>query len=277
VLLGLNQIAKLAVYCLNERTYVKIFDDPAYKTAFQRFRIIRPEIFEEYFACLQPPKTLDGQALDVGAGIGVQAEMLLDRLPVNWRLVALEPSVELAGVARIRLAKFDTRASVSERRLGELGDHQMFDVIWMSEVTHLLGNPSEWACQLAAVMHKGGRVLIRTSTHTQLVERDWYRFFPSALQCDLARHPDTESLTAALVHAGFDDIAIKPIDESRLISTDFLLSMMHNKAFSTLYYLNNEEFMKGIQMLQSDLAGRIDKKWHYEMSAYTATFIGGAF
>jgi len=253
-----------------------IFDDPAYRDAFEKFRRMPDEVFEMYFACLRRPDLTTGQVLDVGAGPGIQTEMLLSRLPPGWRAVALEPSVEMGASALARLSKFGCRVSLLGCRFEELSIRGAFDVVWMSEVVHLLGEVPGWTGRSAAVIRPGGRVLIRTSTHAQLRDRYWYRFLPSALQIDLARHPTKGSVLRGLAEAGFAQISAVTIYESRWISAQLLLAMMRERAFSTLYHLSKADLEKGLQLLRSDLDGRPGTKWHYEMTAYTATFLGGA-
>jgi len=254
-----------------------VFDDPAYKTAFQQFRRMRPDMFDRYLACLERPDIPDGQALDVGCGPGLQAEMLLERLPAPWTLTALESSLDMAAAARQWLSRFGARFSVRESRLEDLPDelNPSFDVAWLSEVAHLLGNAAQWTARLGSLMKPGGRILIRTSTHAQLKEREWYQFFPSALPVDLARHPDREALNKALSLAGFNHIVTTTIDESRPIEKDFFYSMMQNKAFSTLHDIEPNAFEEGLRLLRTHLIGKSEVKWCYEMTAYTATFVGG--
>lgn len=253
-----------------------IVDNPAYRDAFEQFRKMPDEVFERYFACLQRPNITTGQVLDVGAGPGMQTEMLLSRLPPGWRVVALEPSVELGTSALARLSKFGRRVSLLECRFEELFVNGVFDVVWMSEVAHLLGDVSGWAGHVATIMPPGGRVLIRTSTHTQLRNRHWYHFFPSALQIDLARHPTKDAVLKGLADAGFAQISAVTIDESRWIPVQLILAMMREKAFSTLHYLSKADLDKGLQLLSSSLEGQTETKWHYEMTAYTATLLRGA-
>jgi len=233
------------------------------------------EIFDRYFTCLQLPNLTCGQALDVGAGPGIQTELLLSRLPKGWKTLAIEPSLELATSALARLDKFGNSTSLYNCRFEELPAHAEFDVVWMSEVVHLLGNVSGWTGHLATIMRTGGRVLIRTSTHTQLRDRHWYRFFPTALKLDLARHPTKGSVLRGLTSAGFTNISAITIDESRWIPAQYLLDMMRERAFSTLHFLSQVELDKGLQRLRSSLDSQPETMWHYVMTAYTATFQGG--
>ena len=258
-----------------ERVNMAIFNDPEYRTAFEQFRRMPDEVFERYFACLERPNLASGQVLDVGAGPGMQTEMLLLRLPPGWKVVALDPSVELSASAMVRLNKFGHRVSFLQCSFEEASIHGSYDAVWMSEVAHLLGEVSGWIGRLAACMRPGGRVLIRTSTHAQLRNRHWYRFFPSALQVDLARHPTKDALLNGLAEAGFERISAVAIDESRSVSTQLLLTMMRMRAFSTLHQLSRADLDNGLQLLHSSLNGQPVTDWHYEMTAYTATYLGG--
>ena len=78
-----------------------------------------------------------------------------------------------------------------------------------------------------------------------------------------------------LADAGFKHISATTIDESRQISVQLLLAMMTAKAFSTLHLFDESEFNEGLEQMHSSLDGKLETKWHYEMTAYTATFPGG--
>ena len=232
--------------------------------------------FEGYFECLQPPNLRAGRLLDVGAGPGLQTEMLLSRIPRGWTVTALEPSMELRTSALTRLKKFGSRVSLLGDRFERFVAGKAFDAVWLSEVVHLLGDVNQWVCQLSKIMNLNGRVLVRTSTHTQLRKREWYQFFPSALKIDLDRHPTKSSVLNGLAGAGFSEISEATIDESRWISTHVLLAMMKAKAFSTLHYLDQQELDKGLRSMTEALRQIGPRtRWHYEMTSYTATFIGG--
>jgi SAM-dependent methyltransferase len=250
---------------------VKTFENPWYGHAFERFRRMSDSTFEQYFACLRLPSLSTGHMIDVGAGPGLQTEMLLARVPAGWSAVALEPSAGLRALARTRLRNFGRRASFLGCRFEQISNCGVYDVVWMSEVVHLLGDVSGWTDRLAEVMKPGGRVLVRTSTHTQLRNRKWYRYFPGLLEIDLARHPTKTSVVRGLANAGFARVAAATVDESRWISCKSLLTMIDERAFSTLHYLSSADLHRGRERLRADLRSQSRTKWHYEMTAYTAT------
>lgn len=250
--------------------HTAVFDDTAYRTAFERFRRIPADCFESYFKALCV-KNDNGLLLDVGAGPGLAAEMLLERLPVDWRLAALEPSVPLAAACNARLQRFPGRFLVQNTNLNSLAVKSEVNAAWLSEVVHLLGSPDEWVLKLASFMARGATLVVRTSTHRQLKSRQWYRNFPGALDIDLERHPDEPSMRKALQAAGFSDIQTLQVDESRVVVSSDLFEMVAQKAFSTLRLISDVAHEDGVARLKHKINGLPTSFWHYEMTAYTAT------
>jgi SAM-dependent methyltransferase len=250
---------------------VEPFGRAGYRIAFERFRALPQAAFERYYECLNMSATSTGRLLDIGAGPGIQAEMLLRTLPVQWGVDALEPSRQLADAARVRLAQFGARASVKESTFDAFPASRKYHAVWASEVTHLLGDPSSWVEKAARCTRPGGRVVIRTSTHEQLRDRHWYRHFPSALAVDLARHPARSDVVRALERAGFSEVHAVSVDESRPMAVTYLLESFESKAFSTLHLIDERDLADGILSLRNELKGARVTKWHYEMTAYVGT------
>jgi SAM-dependent methyltransferase len=246
------------------------FADPAYRSAFERFRQMPASVFDQYFDLMCVPNQPCGTVLDVGTGPGLQTALLLSRLPEDWRVVGMEPSAELRKAAQARLTPYGPRATIIQcDSLDCLRDE--FSGVWLSEVVHLLGSPGRWVAELTRLTRPGGRVLVRTSTHDQLFARRWYRYFPRALKIDLDRHPTRHEVVNAFYKHGFVDIQVDSVDESRVLPATFVREMFRNRAFSTLYYLTAAELTAGISDWTQAVLDRANYLWHYEMTAYTAT------
>jgi 2-polyprenyl-3-methyl-5-hydroxy-6-metoxy-1,4-benzoquinol methylase len=250
------------------------FDQQTYRLAFERYRRMPPAVFDRYYTLLGADASGGGTLLDVGAGPGLLAEALLQALPESWNVVAVEPSAELAGAARSRLARFGSRATVTQRRFADLSNAERFGAAWLSEVAHLLGDPRIWAGRLASHVLPGGRVLVRTSTHRQLVGRQWYEYFPTARAVDLARHPTRSAVVDALAGAGFADVEATTVNESRIVEPAVMIEMFRRRAFSTLHHVDDAELRAGIEAAAVRTRGLDTITYDYEMTAYTARRAG---
>jgi hypothetical protein len=153
--------------------------------------------------------------------------------------------------------------------LEDISFREPFGLVWISEVVHLLGDVSLWLPHIVSMTADNGTIIIRTSTHKQLQEREWYKFFPDALAIDLARHPSEESLIQAFGEAGFT-VSRHNVDESRHISTTTYKTFFEEKSFSTLTELSEDSFADGLFHLTKflDNSNTDSHRWHYEMSAY---------
>jgi len=144
-----------------------------------------------------------------------------------------------------------------------------FDLILLSEVTHLIEGWDRVARRLAAALTPGGLILIRTSSHQQLRERDWYQLFPRALEVDLARHIGIKELTDVLRLLSLS-IEVRTVCESREVGTDWYLELLANRAFSTLHYLTDEELAEGVAQARAALEDKRLVYFDYEMTCVTA-------
>lgn len=249
----------------------EIFDDIAYLRAFEDFRRISHDVLVRYVEYMHIKSGSQGTLLDLGAGPGIQTESLVQHMPSGWKFVLVEPSKELLAAAQGRLGQ-SSKMKYINCQLGGLDISVCADVIWISEVAHLLGQPKDWLLEIAQHTNPGATILIRTSTHAQLANREWYRFFPRALSIDVSRHPSEREVSEAMTLSGAKSAEVITIDESRTVSANHVISMFERKAFSTLHMLTEHDFKAGMEQLRASLKGKDTTHWDYQMTAYVARY-----
>lgn len=147
-----------------------------FDTAAELYEQIRPgyppEMFEDLEALLEP-RPAPARVLEIGAGTGQATRGLLAR---GWRVVALEPGLELARVARRVLAglgEVEVVVAPFERWQGDGGS---FDLVLAATSWHWL-DPTVAHARAAALLRPGGSLAIVATEHV-LPEVVGDPFFP---------------------------------------------------------------------------------------------------
>jgi trans-aconitate methyltransferase len=95
--------------------------------------------------------------LDAGCGTGRLAEDLVNRLP-NGKVIALDSSENMVGLARERLAKYGMRAEVLRADLADFQLPQPVDVIFSNAVFHWVPDHDALFRNLYRALKPGGRL-----------------------------------------------------------------------------------------------------------------------
>jgi tRNA (cmo5U34)-methyltransferase len=139
----------------------------------------RAEQQEILLALLAATPIGDGAVLDLGVGSGLVAEAVLDQLP-DAQLVGVDFSEAMLELARRRLARFESRATVLRGDLSELDDLELPRVSYRAAFSvqtmhHLSGrNWADVAKWTANIVEPGGLIVI--VDRVQIAEslyRDW--------------------------------------------------------------------------------------------------------
>ncbi len=252
-----------------------VFETQTYRDAFNGFRRISTSSLQRYASLLESDAGPTGPLLDVGCGTGMNLRALLDQIPRVSKVIGVEPSKILANECRREFANSRYEVEVYNDDFSDFQLNVLVSKVWMSEVAHLLGEPGCWMKKISGLLNSGGNIVIRTSTHSQLQNRDWYQYFPEALELDIRRHPDQEAIINAFEKNGFGDIKITAVDESRYVTSNFVREMFSQKAFSTLRMISPESFEIGLNHLSDVIEGlSVDHQhkmfWDYQMTAYSA-------
>ena len=189
------------------------------------------------------PRTI----LDLGAGTGRFSALLADAF--DARVVAVEPSAKMRaeaeqGSAHPRVAYRDGSAEAIPAAAGE------FDCAFLSMIIHHVSDLAACARELHRVLRPAGLVLIRNVFSGRLDGIRHYEFFPPARAIDEVRLPTVERLRAAFASAGFELIALDPIEQEIDASLTAHYERLKLRALSTLELISDAEFEAGLARMR---------------------------
>jgi hypothetical protein len=166
--------------------------------------------------------------------------------------------------SKIEIEKLEN-LSISNLTLESYRPSRKFDTLVLSEVVHLFEDLRLLAERLSGLLQPGGTVLFRTSSQEQLFNRGWYRHFPTARQIDIARHPKLELLRSELEQLGINCTTTE-IDESRIVTSEWYLKLLRERAYSTLYFVDDIEFSEGLREAEAQARGCEKVYFDYRMT-----------
>ncbi|MGL5858927.1 MAG: class I SAM-dependent methyltransferase [Angustibacter sp.] len=161
----------------------------------------------------------------------------------------LEPSTQMLAFARSQPAPLDLRQGRAE----DLDyDEASLDLIFSVDVIHFITDPERYLSRAFAALKPGGYVCTVTDSEWNIRHRlPLSRFFPTAVDAELARYPRIETLVAAMSGAGFTE------QHEATVSSTYELTdaqRFEEKAFSCLHLIPEEEFQAGVAALRAALA-----------------------
>lgn len=189
------------------------------------------------------PRTI----LDLGAGTGRFSAMLADAF--DARVVAVEPSARMRaeaerGSAHPRVVYREGSAEAIPTAAGE------FDCAFLSMIIHHVSDLAACARELHRVLRPAGLVFIRNVFSGRLDRIRHYEFFPSARAIDEVRLPTVERVRAAFAAAGFELMALDPIEQEIDASLSAHYERLKLRALSTLELISDAEFEAGLARLR---------------------------
>jgi hypothetical protein len=76
------------------------------------------------------------------------------------------------------------------------------------------------------------------------------QYFPETIDVELQRYPRLEDLKGLMAHAGFDGLAVVPVEYAYNMDD---IGSFRDKAFSSLHLIKPEAFERGLARLEQDL------------------------
>lgn len=195
--------------------------------------------------------TSDGPLLEVGCGTGAYITAMTQATAsigfgVDPSLGMLERAPR-SGRARFAQGRA-TDLPIADRSVG---------MIFSVNVAHHLRDIGRYFREAMRVLEPGG-ILCTATDSRAIIERrvPLSRYWPSTVPVELARYHDIENLRAWMDAAGFRDIDACE-GRSQFPISD--IAPYRNKAYSCLQLISEEEFLRGLRALESDLrAGSVE-------------------
>jgi ubiquinone/menaquinone biosynthesis C-methylase UbiE len=136
----------------------------------------------------------------------------------------------------------------SAERLG-LPDAE-FDLIYSVDVIHHVRDRTAAFREAFRVLRSGGATCVVTDSEWMIRNRTQSLYFPETIDVELARYPAIATLRAELTHAGFGALREQIVEHAYEI-TD--AAAYRAKVFSSLLYIDEQAFERGLARLESDL------------------------
>ncbi|KGX91044.1 class I SAM-dependent methyltransferase [Pontibacillus marinus] len=250
-----------------------IFLNKVYSSSYPFTRKINKKIFGDYMEKiiehLKDKKTF--KILDVGCGTGQFTSLLsnyFDYKELEVEIDGVDSSPEMLKVAE-ELTRNDRNIKLIESDILSFKPKQKYDLIFSSEMIHLVDDTQEFFERLNNLISMDGVIAIRTSTHKQLYEREWYKYFPGTLLIDITRHKSSYEIKATLESLGFI-LKQYEIDESEQINSREYLNIFENRSYSTLRLIPDSIYYESLNKLRKEVLKTDTVIKDYKMTLYIA-------
>lgn len=194
--------------------------------------------------------------LDIGCGTGVYGEELQKS---GATVIGIDKSEHQVFEAQKRI-----NVSVADARKLPF-DESMFDVCTMIMMIHQLEKMDREKAfsEVYRVLKLGGKLIIKTASHEDLMHRFICEFFPSILEIDQKRYPDNKDLEEQL--SMFDSVEIKQIQLKISSNKNEWINKLMLRGGSNLGLISDEEFAYGIEKIKKTYLGDdiiLRDNWH---------------
>ena len=187
------------------------------------------------------------RVLEVGCGTGNYIATL--NQVVNCQSYGIDRSQEMLTVAKERFPFLTFQLGRAEKL--DFGNGY-FDLVFSVDVIHHIAERSSYFREAHRVLKHGGRVCTVTESEWMLRNRrPQSAYFPETVAVELRRYPAISEMKLLMREAGFSEIIDKMV-ELRYDLTD--LESYRRKVLSSLLLLSEEDFQRGLILMEKDLA-----------------------
>lgn len=212
--------------------------------SYAQHRKPHPEVLSRLVAKLTP----GSRVLELGCGTGNYITTL--RSQVGCECVGVDPSAEMLEQLRARGSDVVTLQNPAERL--ELASER-FDLVYSVDVIHHIKDRRRAFAEAFRVLREGGSIVTATDSEWIIRHREILAvYFPETVDVELARYPRMERLHEEMLGAGFVDLREEMVEHTCEL-TD--AAPFREKVFSSLLYLSEEAFTRGLARLEKDLTG----------------------
>jgi ubiquinone/menaquinone biosynthesis C-methylase UbiE len=190
--------------------------------------------------------------LDVGCGTGRFS--LLAARQFRCAVVGIDPSLSMLAKAKAKCYN-GNKWLLGQAEAIPFPDN-VFDACLASQVVHHFQDRRQAFAEMYRVLRRGGRLGVRYSSHAQLRTILDYRFFPSALQIDQERMPDTGVMRELIRTVGFRGAKEHTVCQELFESTDDYLKKIQGRYASALWLIPEEEYQGGLREAEAYFEAR---------------------
>lgn len=217
-------------------------DYSALADQYAEHRQVQPHVLARLVSVLTPR----ARVLEVGCGTGNYVAAIAER--VGCECFAIDPSPEM--LEKLLARECGVRAEQASAEQLNFPDGS-FDMVYSVDVIHHVADRSRAFREAFRVLRDGGALCTVTDSEWIIRNREpLARYFPETVGVELARYPTTRTLCSEISAAGFGCLK-----EEAAAHTYYLTdaAAYREKTYSSLLYLSNEAFQRGLAHLEADL------------------------
>jgi ubiquinone/menaquinone biosynthesis C-methylase UbiE len=182
--------------------------------------------------------------VDIGSGTGRFLLPLAER----------NPDVSFVGIDKAKGMLDKCSLDIKNKKLknvslveADLGDKILFgdgkvDSVILYHVLHIVEDKVLLVNELRRILKKGGRLLVASTSHSQLKNTWNYKYMPKILDWELRRTPDTSEIVKMLKSGGFKLVGVKEINVKKYFSSvDEWINFFRLRPISILSGLSDDE------------------------------------
>lgn len=191
----------------------------------------------------------DAFILEVGCGTGNYLERIKEKPAL---LIGLDVSQNMLVKARSKLP--DIRLIRSKAEYLSFSDHT-FDAIYCIQVLHHISDKNQITSEIFRTLKRGGKFVLQTCSHEQLLTFCFYHYFTHAREIDLKRFPSINDIHDILASAGFKEISFHScrIDDAVDDNPSSYLEKYARDGCSSFAFLTKEEVEEGCKKISQDI------------------------
>jgi ubiquinone/menaquinone biosynthesis C-methylase UbiE len=187
----------------------------------------------------------DSRLLELGCGTGNFITSL--RQDVGCDCVGIDPSAEMLAQLRARGSDVTVLQNSAERL--EL-PAESFDLVYSVDVIHHVEGLTAAFAEVMRVLRPGGQVVTVTDSEWVIRNRLQSHYFPESIDVELERYPSMARLRAELAQAGLQEVREELVEHQYELTS---AASYRAKVYSSLLYISDEAFQRGLQRLEADL------------------------
>jgi ubiquinone/menaquinone biosynthesis C-methylase UbiE len=191
--------------------------------------------------------------LDLGSGTGRFTPALAERF--GGPVYGVEPSQKMRAVAE------ESAAHPMVRYLEGRAEHiplpaGNIDLVLMYLSFHHVQDRDAAASEIARVLRRGGRVLLRSTFSDRIHELEWMRYFPRVREIETQMFLPSDEVIRLFSRVGLQAIALVAIEEQLASSLAEYAARLRMRAISTFEHMSEEEIADGFAQLDAALAAQ---------------------
>jgi SAM-dependent methyltransferase len=211
---------------------------------YGQHRRVHPEVLRRLL--LDGGLTRDSRVLELGCGTGNYTAAVHKALGCAcWGIdpsgAMLREATAQCPAARLQVGRAEALAFPGEA----------FDLVFSVDVIHHVADQPACFREAHRVLASGGRLCTVTDSEEIIRTRvPLARYFPETIDLELQRYPRLDDLKVLMTHAGFDELAVVPVECAYSLND---IGSFRDKAFSSLHLIPPEAFERGLAQLEQDL------------------------